>query len=298
MDWTALFLPTFLITLREGVEAALVVGIVLAYLSKAGKTDLNAWIYFGIIAGILSSVLVGGFFNASIWAISQQSQGAALKPLMEAMFGAIAIGLLSWMLLWMTQQAKALKGNIEGNVLSAIQQEAGAGWAVFGIVFSAVLREGFETVVFVAAQSNQGWGPALGAVFGLLGATAIGFGLFRWGVKIDLKQFFQVMGIFLLLIVGGLVISVLAHLDQGFVRLGLTSGMLGPQVWDLSGVMSDRTFPGIIFKTLLGYRDRLYGVEAIAYVSFLLGMGSLYLRNLSPKPPTQIQKGPKIRVGN
>jgi high-affinity iron transporter len=125
-------------------------------------------------------------------------------------------------------------------------------------------------------------------VVGLLGATAIGFGLFRWGIRINLGQFFQVMGIFLLLIVGGLVISVLAHLDQGLVQLGLTRGILGPQVWDLSGVMSDRAFPGIIFKTLLGYRDRLYGVEAIAYVSFLLSVGNLYLRNLSPRPPTQI----------
>jgi high-affinity iron transporter len=296
MDWSAM-IPTFLITLREGVEAALVVGIVLAYLSKAGRSELNRWVYWGIAAGLLASVLIGALFNGSLWLLVQSSPiyGQALKQLMEAGFGLVAIGLLSWMLIWMTRQAKQLKGQIEADIGGAIVQDASAAWGIFGIIFLAVLREGFETVVFIAAQFQQGWLPPLGALLGLGGATAIGTLLFKWGVRINLGRFFQVMGVLLLLIVGGLVVGMLAHLDQGIVALGmidpqwqslcLTAGsdrcLLGPEVWDLTMTLPDRQFPGIVLKTLLGYRDRLYRVEAIGYVGLLTIVGGLYFASLN-----------------
>jgi high-affinity iron transporter len=305
MNWTAA-LPTFLITLREGVEAALVVGIVLAYLQKAGRSALNPWVYGGIGAGLAGSVLVGILFTGAIGSLDQSASvyAAAAKPLLEAVFGSIAIGLLSWMLVWMTQQAKSLKSSLEAELGAALNQSAG--WGVFGIVAIAVLREGFETVVFMAAQFQQGWVPTLGAGAGLLGAALIGTLLFRWSVRINLKQFFQVMGSFLLLIVGGLVISALAHFDQAAARLaqidsqfaaaclaptiradgGLGTCFLGPLVWDLGVGLPDRQFPGILLKTLLGYRDHLYLVEAIAYVAFLVPVGGLYQRSLAgPKAP-------------
>jgi high-affinity iron transporter len=296
MDWSAI-IPTFLITLREGVEAALVVGIVLAYLSKAGRSDLNRWVYWGIAAGLLASVLIGALFNGSLWLLVQSSPiyGQALKQLMEAGFGLVAIGLLSWMLIWMTRQAKQLKGQIESDIGGAIDQDGSAALGIFGIIFLAVLREGFETVVFIAAQFQQGWLPPLGALLGLGGATAIGTLLFKWGVRINLGRFFQVMGVLLLLIVGGLAVGMLAHLDRGIVALGLidpqwqslclTAGsgscLLGSQVWDLTVTLPDRQFPGIVLKTLLGYRDRLYLVEAISYVGLLAIVGGLYFASLN-----------------
>jgi high-affinity iron transporter len=140
----------------------------------------------------------------------------------------------------------------------------------------------------------------LGAGAGLVGAVLIGTLLFRWSVRINLKQFFQVMGSFLLLIVGGLVISTLAHFDQGAARLAqidpqfaavciaptlrageLGTCFLGPLVWDLGVRLPDRQFPGILLKTLLGYRDHLYLVEAVAYVAFLIPVGGLYRRHLA-----------------
>ena len=288
-------LSTFVITLREGVEAALVVGIVLAYLNKAGRSNLNAWVYGGIGAGIVASVAVGIVF---IWTLgsleaSNRLYAPVFKPMLEAVFGLVAIALLSWMLIWMTKQAKSLKGEVEQEIDRAVQTNAA--WGVFGLIFFAVLREGFETVVFIAAQFQQGWSPVIGAAGGLTGAIVIGFLLFKLGVKINLRQFFQVMGIFLLLIVSGLVIGVLAHFDKSFVRLSQlnpdfanlcisepSSCFLGGLIWDASAVLPQKQFPGVILHTLFGYVDRLYWVEAISYFTFLLTVGTLYLQSLNP----------------
>lgn len=294
-------LSTFVITLREGVEAALVVGIVLAYLSKAGRSTLNSWVYGGIAAGIVASVAVGIAF---IWTLgsldaSNHLYAPVFKPLLEAIFGFIAIALLSWMLIWMTQQAKSLKGEVEREIDQAMQTNAG--WGVFGLIFFAVLREGFETVVFIAAQFQQGWSPVIGAVSGLTGAIVIGILLFKLGVKINLKQFFQVMGVFLLLIVSGLVIGVLAHFDKSLAILSQlnpefanvcvsapNSCFLGGLIWDASKVLPQKQFPGVILHTLFGYVDRFYWLEAIAYFSFLITVGSLYLQSLNPtREPAQ-----------
>ncbi|MGV0023466.1 FTR1 family iron permease [Phormidesmis priestleyi] len=292
-------IPTFVITLREGVEAALVVGIVLAYLNKAGQSRLNSWVYGGIGAGLGASVLVGFIFNWTIQALqlSDRPYAPVLKPLIEGVLGVVAIALLSWMLIWMTQQAKSLKSGVESQIGQALKEDTGAGWGVFGLIFFAVLREGFETVVFIAAKFQQGWVPVGGAIAGLVTAVAIGVLLFKWGVKINLRLFFQIMGVFLLLIVGGLVISALAHFDKALGRLaqldpqfagvcasGLTqntSCFLGSPVWNLHEILPDRQFPGIILHTLFGYVDRLYLGEAIAYLLFLLTVGGIYLQSIT-----------------
>lgn len=291
MDFSSA-LPTFVVTLREGTEAALVVGIVLAYLKKAQQTHLNSWVFAGIGAGILGSVLVGVLFGGVMAALatSDQLYAPVVKQLLEGVFGVVAIILLSWMLIWMTQQARQIKGEVEGEISKALKSDQ-AGWGVFGLVTIAVLREGFETVVFIAAQFQQGWIPAVGAFIGLLGATGIGILLFQLGVKINLRQFFQVMGVLLLLIVSGLVVSALRHFDKAaslFSQLGdinlcfsHTSCILGAQVWDLSQVLPDRQFPGILLKAFFGYTQTLYAIQAIAYLVFLGIVGSLYLRSIT-----------------
>ncbi|NJM61175.1 MAG: hypothetical protein HC849_14735, partial [Oscillatoriales cyanobacterium RU_3_3] len=115
--------PTFVITLREGVEAALVVGIVLACLKKAEQSYLNSWVYAGVGAGIAASALVGVLFNLLLQVLSASSQPYApiIKQLLEGALGIFAIAMLSWMLLWMTQQARFLKTEVEGAVTAALQ---------------------------------------------------------------------------------------------------------------------------------------------------------------------------------
>ncbi len=303
MDFSAA-LPTFVITLREGVEAALVVGIVLAYIKKAQQPRLKSWVYAGVGVGLIASALVGLLFGFVVQELSASNPkyAPAIEPFLEGVFSVIAIAMLSWMLIWMTQQARTLKAQVEGAVGSALKQNNNAAaWGLFSLIFIAVLREGFETVLFILAKFQQGLIPAVGAVAGLVGAVAIGVLLFKWGIKINIRQFFQIMGIFLLLIVSGLVISALAHFDTAVHTLAQMdrqseslcfyyehfaknpSCILGPMVWNTSKILPDRQFPGIILHTLFGYTDKLYLVEAIAYVLFLATVGSVYFRSLGGK---------------
>lgn len=293
-------LPTFVITLREGVEAALVIGIVLAYLNKAEQTQLNPWVYSGIGGGLLASIGVGSLFAWLFQLLGSTNQVYApvFKPLLQVGFSLAAIAMLSWMLIWMTQQAKLLKSEVEGSISHALLSSDRAGWGIFGLIFIAVLREGFETVLFLAAKFQQGWMPLFGAVAGLIGAVSIGVLLFRLGVKINLRQFFQVMGIFLLLIVAGLVVSALGHLDLALDRLAMInpaanfcvysdriakppSCILGSLLWDTSRFLPERQFPGIVFHTLFGYEDHLFLIQAVGYSLFLGTIGVMYLRSLA-----------------
>lgn len=298
MDWSAA-LPTFLITLREGVEAALVVGIVLACLAKANRSELNAWVYGGVLAGLVGSVLIGLFLGLALGQLQVAASAlqAVIQPLLGVTFGSVAIVMLSWMLIWMTQQASNLKRNVEGSLKDALADSEGANVSIFSLVCIAVLREGFETVLFLFSslgQSARSVGAGIaGAIAGVVGAIVIGLGLFQFGVKINLKLFFQTMGVFLLLIVAGLVISVLKNLDAAFSAISLLnqpnidlcisqgSCVLGPLLWDASNVLPDKQFPGVLLKTLLGYRDHIYLLQLIVYVAFLAGVGGRYFRTLN-----------------
>ncbi|BAY94375.1 MULTISPECIES: FTR1 family iron permease [unclassified Tolypothrix] len=294
-------LPTFVITLREGVEAALVVGIVLALLKKAKQSRLNSWVYAGVGVGVVLSALIGVIFTWLIQilgAINPQYT-SVVEPIMEGTFSVLAIVMLSWMLIWMTKQARFMKATVEGAVTEALTQNSNAGWGVFTLILVAVIREGFETVLFIAANFQQGFMPALGALGGLLSAVVIGVLLFKWGVKINIRQFFQVMGVLLVLIVAGLVVSALKHFDDGIANLALSSRateslcfyyerftkihscILGPMVLNTSKILPDEQFPGIILKSLFGYRDNLYLVQAVGYLTFLLTVGGLYFRSIT-----------------
>ncbi|MEO1589744.1 MAG: FTR1 family protein [Cyanobacteria bacterium J06632_22] len=287
-------LPTFVITLREGVEAALVVGIVLACLGKAGQRHLNRWVYGGVLAGVVGSVLIGLFLGMGLQqlqAVLPQAQGI-IKPLIETLFGSIAIIMLSWMLIWMTRQSRSLKGSLENAVQDALsaQQAESAGWSLFSLICIAVLREGFETVLFLFTHLKATLAGVGGAVAGLTTAALLGFGLFQWGLRIDLRRFFQIMGVLLLLIVAGLVVSVCRNLDAAFAAISQAhtidlcfasqSCILGPQLWDASTILPDKQFPGVVLKVLLGYRDHVYVMQVIAYVGFLAGIGGSYFRSL------------------
>jgi high-affinity iron transporter len=292
MDFTPA-LPVFLITLREGVEAALVVGIVLACLSKANASHLNGSVYQGIGAGLLVSLLLGIGVNFGLGQLGLSSwvYGPAVKQALQGGIAIVAIGLLSWMLIWMTQQAKGLKSEVEQSVADALS--GNTSWGVFSLVFVAVLREGFETVLFLGAQISQGWIPFVGAIVGLIGATTIGLLIFKGGRRINLRLFFQIMGSLLLLIVAGLVVTAFRKAETSFGLLNQidpqwhqfcwgenASCLLGPMVWDLGDRLPDQQFPGLVLKALFGYTQTLYLLQAIGYGGFLAIVGTRYWKSL------------------
>ncbi len=300
MDFSAA-LPTFVITLREGVEATLVVGIVLACLKKAKQNNLKIWVYIGIGVGIALSAMIGVILSEITQSLSKSNQPFApvFEPLLEAVFSLIAICMLSWMLIWMTKQAKLMKSQIEGTVNSALRKNASL--SIFSLILIAILREGFETVLFIVAKFQQGLIPALGSFMGLITAIAIGVLLFKLGVRINLAQFFKIMGVLLLLIVAGLVISCLAQFDTTINTLAqmnrqseglcfyyerftkIHSCILGGMVWNTSKFLPDDKFPGLVLSALFGYQDKLYVVQAISYVVFLVSLGTIYFRSLGGK---------------
>lgn len=294
-------LPTFVITLREGVEAALVVGIVLACLKKSGQSYLSPWVFGGVAVGLIASAFIGVLFGWTIQILSTSNQPFApiMESLLEATFGLVAIAMLSWMLIWMTKQARFMKAEVEGAVSAALTQNSHAGWGVFSLVLIAVLREGFETVLFVVAKFQEGIIPALGALGGILSAAGLGALLFKWGVKINIRLFFKYMGILLLFIVAGLVVSTLGLFDTVFNTLSqanresaglcfyyenfakVHSCILGPMVWDASKVLPKEQFPGLLLSALFGYTDKLYVVQALSYFVFLGTVGGIYFQSLA-----------------
>jgi high-affinity iron transporter len=310
MDFSAA-IPTFIITLREGVEATLVAGIVLAILAKADQQQLFKWVYLGCAAGILASSILGAIAQATIGGFSGQ-----VYYLAKGVFSIAAIVMLSWMLIWMTQQARLLKKGIEANVGKALSNQERAGWSVFTLVAVAILREGAEIVLFIAGSfapdSTQSglaqYSPALGCVLGVVTSTLIGVAIFKFGAKINIRLFFQILGTILLLIVSGLVVTALSALDlantidkvfnpaTGAYELLATPRHivpwfgLGAQVTDTSDILPQGRFPGILLATMFGYTDKLYALQLVSYFIFLGTAGTIYFQTLSGKQPFSRQK--------
>lgn len=295
-------IPTTIVTLREGVEAALVVGIVLACVHKAEQQALNRWVFGGVIAGLTGSVLIGAFLGLGLQQLqyAMPDTQSLFKPVLSILFGGIAIIMLSWMLLWMTRQARSLKTDIDQTVSTALANETdeSVGLSIFSLVCIAVLREGFEAVLFIFTQSQTLADSLLGVIMGVLGAVLIGLGLFKWGIRINLSVFFQVMGVLLLLIISGLVVSVCHNIDitcdalSQLTSLDLCLGfkqscVLGPRIWDASHILPDKQWPGLVLKVLLGYRDRIYLMQLLAYIVFWLVIGRRYFQTLNQSTNNQ-----------
>ncbi len=301
MDFSAA-IPTFIITLREGVEATLVAGIVLAILAKAQQQRLFKWVYLGAIAGVFISSLLGAIAQAVIGGFSGQ-----VYYLAKGVFSIAAIVMLGWMLIWMTQQARLLKQEIEVNVGRALSDDKQAAWSIFTLVAVAVLREGAEIVLFIAGSFNPDatqagiarYSPALGCILGILASGLIGVAIFKFGAKINIRLFFQILGSILILIVSGLVITALSALDLANTIdkvINPATGSyeflnpphkiipwfsLGEPLTDTSTVLPQGKFPGILLATLFGYNDRLYTVQVVAYLLFLVTATIIYFQALA-----------------
>ena len=269
-NW-ALAIPSFVITLREGVEAALVVGIVLTVLGQTQRKDLYPWVGAGVAAGMGLSLMGGGLLVVGLQRLTQMRP--RLQYGVEAGLELVAAGLLTWMLLWMTRQGREMAGAIRQQV-----SEQRQGWGIALLVLAAVGREGVETAIFITAQFHQGGLPLLGALAGVAGAVLVGYLLFGVGMRLPLRAFFLVMGSGLLLIVGGLLVSALLHLSKALAEAGTGLGML---VWDTSRWLPDGEWPGLLLKVLLGYRDHLYLLQVLVYGLFVGGVGFLYYRSLT-----------------
>jgi high-affinity iron transporter len=252
-------LATLVIGLREGLEAALIVGIIAAFLRKNGKSLVPVWIGVGLAVAL--SIAVGVALDLVEQALPQARQEA-----MEAAIGSLAVVFVTGMILWMNQHAAGMKRSLEQDAAQALHQ--GSAYALAGMAFLAVLREGFETSVFLLATFSAAQSATLaaaGAVIGLLLAVAIGWGIYAGGVRINLGRFFRVTGLFLILVAAGLVITSLrsAH-EAGWLNAGQQ-----PTI-DLSWLVAPGTVQSALITGVLGIPADPRRIEVIGWLAYLI----------------------------
>lgn len=262
-------LAPFLIMLREGIEAALIVGIIASYLRQ---TDRGAWlpaIWIGVFLAMSMSLFVGaGVLLASAQFPQRLQEG------FEAVVGLLAVVILTWMVFWMRRAARDLRSVLQDGVDRAMTAPQGATWALIAMSFFAVAREGLESVFFLLAIFQQSPGPQapLAALGGMAVAVAVGFVVYAGGVRIDLRKFFRITAILILMVAAGLLGGVLRNLHEA----GVWNLMQG-HLYDLGAVLPETGLAGAVLSGLFGYRDAPTTGEALVWAAYLAVMLPLFL---------------------
>lgn len=267
-------ISALLLTLREGTEMALVVGIVLAYVGQVGARSARRWVWLGVGAATIVSLGFLGILNA----LDREFEGAT-EQLFEGTTMLLAAAFLTWMILWMSRNARSLKGELQRGVSSALGHGSGAG-AIFLLVFFAVVREGVELALLLFAAPGEG--KLLGTVLGLAGAIAIGVVIYAFGRRIDLRTFFRVTTVLLVIFAAGLV----SHAAHEFAEAGLLSGIEGPVLWSTKDFLSEDEGLGAVLRSLFGYADTPHAIEVVAYVAYFAVAWLLSRTRLARAPIT------------
>src|SRR5579875_876947 len=259
-------LPTFVIGLREGLEAALIVGIVAAFLRKQGRRDLVRWVFVGVGSAVAICALAGAALEIYSRNLPQRQQEG-----LETVIGALAVGMVTYMVVWMKRHSRSLKGQLEGMAADAMHGTSRAARAMILMAFLAVLREGVETVIFLLAvfnQSNSGIDAPIGAALGILVAVGLGWGIYRGGVHINLSKFFRATGLVLVLVAAGLVVNALhtAH-EAGWLNAGQGSTV------DLSWLVNPGSVQSSLLTGMLGLQPHPVVVEVIGWLVYLVPVG-------------------------
>jgi high-affinity iron transporter len=257
-------IPTFVITLREGVEASLIVGIIAAFLVKEGREDAMRQMWLGVAIAIVLCTAVGVGLDVIGQQLPQKQQEG-----METIIAVVAVAAVTYMIVWMRRHARGIKASLEGEAASALA--AGSTAALVGMAFLAVLREGFETSVFLLAafqDATDTTTAGAGAVLGLIAAVAIGLGLYRGGVRINLTRFFRVTGLILVFVAAGLLASA-AHTAH---EAGWINSFQG-QALDLTWLVQPGTISGSLLTGMLGLQPTPTVIEVTVYLLYAVPVG-------------------------
>jgi len=260
-------LPTFLLSLREGLEAALIIGIVLGAVSKIRRKDLTPFVWLGVLSAVGVSIIT---------AVILTSFGMSLEDKAEKIFEGItmllAAGILTWMIFWMGKQARFLKSELEDGVNKAAASTGKR--AVFMLAFMAVVREGIELAIFVTAAFFAGNPDQMmsntiqtlaGTILGLGTSALLGYTIFATTLRLDLRKFFQVTGMLLILFAAGLV----AHGVHEFNEVGWIP-VIVEHVYDMNMILDENSIAGQLLKTLFGYNGNPSLSEMITYFAYIV----------------------------
>jgi high-affinity iron transporter len=260
-------IPTLVIALREGVEASLIVGIIAAFLVKESRGDALRQMWVGVAIAIALCVGVAVVLRVVGQQLPQREQEG-----LETVIGLVAVTAVSYMIVWMRRHARGFKAALEGSAATALA--AGSTLALVGMAFLAVLREGFETSVFMLAafqDASDTTAAGAGAVLGLLVALAIGIGIYRGGVRINLTRFFRVTGLVLVFVAAGLLATSLHTAHEA----GWFNGLQG-QALDLTWLVKPGTISGSLLTGMLGLQPKPTVGETLIYAIYAAPM-ALYV---------------------
>lgn len=263
----------FIITLREGVEISIILAVILAYLQQMGASRAAGKVWLGTAAAALVSVLSG----VAIFLILGQTELGSSQEVLEGSFMLLAVGILTWMTIWMKRQSSNLSGSLKRKVQEALSH--GSVWTLTTLAFATVIREGIETVLFIAGTSQTSTiGQVLsGVVLGIGTAAIIGYVLYRGTYRLPLKAFFNGMSLLLILMAAGLAASgVHAFQEISWIPEGFS-------VWNTHAIVSQDSMLGSLFKAIFGYRDNPNIVMVIMYWVYLIPALIAYFK---PSQPT------------
>ena len=264
-------LASFLLSLREGLEAALIIGIVLGVLLKLKRTDLNGVVWRGVGLAALLSLIAAIALNL----LGMEFEGKG-EEIFEGVAMLLAAGVLTWMILWMKNHSHTLKNEIEEQTNQAALGKGQK--ALFALAFLAVFREGIELALFLLAArlTSSPLQTISGALLGLLIAGILGWILFTSTRKLNLRNFFSVTNILLIIFAAGLV-GLGVH---EFNEAGVIPSVI-EHVWDINRIISDKGEVGLLLKALVGYNGNPSLTEVAAYLLYLGGIS--FVMVLRPK---------------
>jgi high-affinity iron transporter len=257
------------IGLREGLEAALIVGIVAAFLVQQGRRDSLRWMWLGVLLAVL---LCAG--AAIALRIAEQNLPQREQEQFETIVALIAVGMITWMVVWMRRHSADLKGDLQERAKVALLEGSAIG--LVAMAFLAVLREGLETAVFLLAAFQQSDRPGLtgtGAALGVLLAVVLGYLIYRGGVKLNLSRVFRITGVVLVLVAAGL-LSFAVHTghEAGWVNVFLDRAV------DLRWLIDPGSVQSALITGMFGIQPEPTVGEAIAFLAYAIPMTIYVLR--------------------
>ena len=272
-------LPPFVLFLREGLEASLVVSILCATLRQLGQTQHIRAVWSGVTLAVLGAL--GG--AAVIYVTVRQYDNTTGQTIFETVTYLVAVVVLTYMTFWMQQHSRSLKKEI-----AAKASTVGSGFAFGLLAFTMVGREGLESAVFTLAFAfeTNGLLLLLGALLGIAASVVLCVGIYRLGYRLDFRIFFRVMGILLIVFAAGLLGDAVQNLQAlGWLRVGTF------QLWNTAHILSEDSTIGDLMHSLIGYAEAPSVLQALAYVAYLAVAGGLFWR-LTRKPPQRVAAHP------
>jgi high-affinity iron transporter len=270
-------IASFVITFREALEAALIIGIVAAYLRKVGRKDMERYLFIGVAGAILASVLAGALFLLIYGGLEGRAE-----EIFEGVASLSAAAVLTYMIFFFAKHAKGIKGELQNKVDASLGR--GSAWGIAALAFLAVFREGVETVLFLGAIAvKEPLSTLVGLIAGIVAVTALSIAMFAGIYRLDYAKFFKYTSVILVIFAAGLVAYSVHELNE--------AGIIPPvieHVWDINPPPNeDGTYPalhekgiiGSMLKSLIGYNGNPSLTEVLAYLGYWLTVGYFLTRN-------------------